>query len=225
MQEDSDRGARRRTRWVVRGLVAVVVFMVVCNLAILGAHLLLQRSVVAHADVKLPLSNFAVVDARVWRGAAPTDAGYRALADAGVTTIVDLRAEENLRVDETGLQALGLRRVHLPLRDGQAPSADLVERFLDIVSASDGPVYVHCGAGVGRTGTMAAAYLVSQDGVSGLEAMRRNLAVGPPSLEQLAFAYRLRAGSVRKPPAPLVALSRTLDAPRRLWVHVRHSYN
>jgi protein-tyrosine phosphatase len=170
------------------------------------------------------VTNFAAVDGHVWRGAAPTAAGYRALAEAGVTTVVDLRAEDDLHVDEAALGELGIRRIHLPMRDGQAPKPELVQRFLEVVGSSDGTVYVHCGAGVGRTGTMAAAYLVQRDGVSGLEAMRRNLAVGPPSLEQLAFAYRLREGSVRKPPAPLVALSRTLDAPRRFWVNVRNSY-
>lgn len=210
---------------VVKGFAAVIAFVVLANVAILAAHVLLQRSVDSTTTVeRLPLTNFAVVDGNVWRGAAPSPAGYRALADAGVTTVVDLRAEENLRIDESALSELGIKRVHLPMRDGQAPSPELVQRFLDVVQSSDGTVYVHCGAGVGRTGTMAAAYLVQADGVSGYEAMRRNLAVGPPSLEQLAFAFNLRDGSVRRPPAPLVALSRTLDAPRRFWVNVRNSY-
>ncbi|WP_406215152.1 hypothetical protein [Streptomyces canus] len=44
-------------------------------------------------------------------------------------------------------------------------------------------MFVHCGAGVGRTGTMAAAYLVKTGEQS--SAVRRNLAVGPPSIEQI----------------------------------------
>lgn len=218
----------------MKGVAGVIAFVVLCNVAIFAAHVLLSRSLqpAAHAGSvaatpaagRMPLTNFAVVDEHVWRGAAPSATGYRALADSGVTTVVDLRAEENIHVDQAALDDLGIQRVHLPMRDGQAPSPELVQRFLDVVAGSDGKVYVHCGAGVGRTGTMAAAYLVQRDGVSGLEAMRRNLAVGPPSLEQLAFAYGLRDGSVRRPPAPVVALSRTLDAPRRFWVNVRNSY-
>lgn len=224
IEEVSEVAPRRRTKLVVKGLFAVVGFVVLCNVAILAAHVLLQRSVDSTATERMPLTNFAVVDDHVWRGAAPSSTGYRALAEAGVTTVVDLRAEENLHIDHGALEELGINRVHLPMRDGQAPSPELVQRFLDVVSESDGKVYVHCGAGVGRTGTMAAAYLVQADGVSGAEAMRRNLAVGPPSLEQLAFAFGLRDDSVRRPPAPLVALSRTLDAPRRFWVNVRNSY-
>src|SRR5687768_15071146 len=112
----------------------------------------------------------------------------------------------------------------MPIGDGQAPTPAFVSRFLEIIAESEGRVYVHCGAGVGRTGTVAAAYLVQKDGASSAEALRRNLAVGPPSLEQLAFASRLRQGEISKTPAPIVAVSRVLDAPRRFWVGVRNSY-
>ena len=210
--------------WAMRLLVGAVTFLVVGNLLILASHLVLQRSTAKADAPDIPVKNFAVVDDRVWRGAAPSSAGYEALAANGVTTIIDLRAEEDIRVDEVRLRDLGLTRFHLPLRDGQAPTPALVEDFLSIVSKSDGRVYVHCGAGVGRTGTMAAAYLIKEDGISNVEALRRNLAVGPPSLEQLAFASNLRADQVRRPPAPVVALSRVLDAPRRMWVGVRNSY-
>jgi hypothetical protein len=48
--------------------------------------------------------------------------------------------------------------------------------------------------------------------------MRANLAVGPPSLEQLAFAASLDAGEpAKRPNVAIVAVSRTLDAPRRIW--------
>ncbi|HEX7166858.1 MAG TPA: dual specificity protein phosphatase family protein [Acidimicrobiales bacterium] len=208
----------------VRVLAGVVGFLVVGNLLILGAHLWLQRNASAGPDV--PINNFAVVDDRLWRGAAPQDTGYRALADNGVTTVIDLRAEDDIKVDEVKLRDMGITRFHLPQRDGQAPTPDMVERFLRIVESSPGRVYVHCGAGVGRTGTMAAAYLVEADGLSSVEAVKRNLAVGPPSLEQIAFASRLKPGSttVTKAPVPVVAISRVLDAPRRFWVGVRHSY-
>lgn len=73
------------------------------------------------------------------------------------------------------------------------------------------------GAGVGRTGAMAAGYLVRTGQATPSEALRRNLAVGPPSLEQVAFVADLDGHRVDRPPAPLVAVSRVLDAPRRLW--------
>lgn len=203
---------------LVLGFVAV---MVVGNLFILGASALAKTTTPASGievpDAVAGIRNFETVDSRLWRGGAPGADDYRALADAGVTTVVDLRAEEDLNIPEALLAELGLTRVAIPIRDGQTPTDDQVQRFLDAVEATEGTVYLHCGAGVGRTGTMAAVYRVSH-GDGGWNAMRANLAVGPPSLEQLAYAASLDAGEApKRPNVALVAVSRTLDAPRRIF--------
>jgi protein tyrosine phosphatase (PTP) superfamily phosphohydrolase (DUF442 family) len=215
------RGRRGWGRRLVRLIAGFVAVLVVGNLVILGAHAYARSNapasvVTVPADVAA-IRNFEVVDGTLWRGGAPGQADLRALAAAGVTTVVDLRAEHDLVIPEDLLAELGITRVAIPIRDGQTPTTEQVGRFLDAVDASEGAVYLHCGAGVGRTGTMAAAYRVSRGG-SGWEAMRANLAVGPPSLEQLAFAASLDAGQPATRPNPVVvAVSRTLDAPRRMW--------
>ena len=198
--------------------VFVATFLIAGNLAILGATAWARDSFPG-ADVEAPegIRKFAVVDDKVWRGAAPGREGYASLAERGVTTIVDLRAEENLHIDEAYLEGLGLRYVPIPIRDGQSPSSGEVDRFLQAVKASDGITFVHCGAGVGRTGTMAGGYLVASGQATSKEALQRNLAVGPPSLEQVAFVAELDGSGVSRPNGALVAVSRVLDAPRRLW--------
>lgn len=211
---------RAAGRTAIRLLALVVVMFLIPNLAIIGLHLLAQRQA-ATPSVSLPINNFAQVDERLWRGAAPTAAGYEALAANGVTTVIDLRAEEDLLVDENLLGRLGINRIHLPMRDGQAPTNALVSQFLGTVKDSPGRAFVHCGAGVGRTGTMSAAYLVATGQASPSEALKRNLSVGPPSLEQLAFSAGLGGDSVSRPAPLMVAISRTLDAPRRIWVNLR----
>ncbi|HEX9970210.1 MAG TPA: hypothetical protein VGB03_08730, partial [Acidimicrobiales bacterium] len=70
-------------------LGAVAAFLVLGNLAVLGASAV-AREAAPSTDVPAPegIRNFAVVDQRVWRGAAPSTAGYQALAERGVTTVV-----------------------------------------------------------------------------------------------------------------------------------------
>ena len=212
---------RRWGRTILRLIVGFVAVLVIGNGIILAAHAYARNNASTTAS-EVPadvaaIRNFEAVDDTLWRGGAPGSDDYRALAAAGVTTVVDLRAEHGLDIPDELLAELGITRVAIPIRDGQAPTPAQVQRFLDAVDASEGRVYLHCGAGVGRTGTMAAAYSVSHGG-SGWDAMRANLAVGPPSLEQLAFAASLDGGeSPKRPNAAVVAVSRTLDAPRRIW--------
>jgi protein tyrosine phosphatase (PTP) superfamily phosphohydrolase (DUF442 family) len=208
--------------WARRVIIGFLLFMVVGNLAIVVPSLVLQhltgpQAPAAAADVR-DVDNLAAVDSKVWRGAAPSSAdGYRSLAAAGVTTIVDLRAEPSLGVDAATLAAAGLRYVPLPISDGQTPTPAQIHRFQQVVAESPGTVFLHCGAGVGRTGSMAAAYLVATGQASGIEATMRNLSVGPPSLEQIAFSVRLAGDRAEHANAAVVAISRLLDAPRRLW--------
>lgn len=200
------------------GLVA---FLVLGNLAIFSA-MVWAKTTAPQQNVAAPagVTNFQVVDDTVWRGSHPKEETFRDLAKRGVTTIVDLRAEEGLDVDEKLLHRLGITRFNIPLRDGQVPTEAQVRTFLSIVDHAEGKVYVHCMAGVGRTGAMVAAYLVATGQEDPAGALRRNLSVGPPSLEQLAFVADLTATDADRPNAVVTGLSRVLDAPRRIWSNI-----
>lgn len=204
-------------RALVLSVAAFATFLVAGNLVILGASLWARQEAPEPVLALQAVGKGRIVDSRVWRGAAPDTAGYRELAAAGVRTIIDLRAESGIDVSEHELAALGLDLVRMPIRDGQTPTPAQVDTFLQAVSASDGLTFVHCGAGVGRTGAMVAAYRVASGEATGVEAARRNLSVGPPSLEQIVFAMSLEPGEREQPNPVVVAVSRALDAPRRLW--------
>jgi protein-tyrosine phosphatase len=209
----------------MRLLAGFVAFLVLGNLGIFVAMLVAKAAApdtpAVPAVVAATINNAEIVDDHLWRGGAPADSGYAALAGQGVTTVIDLRAEDDVVIDEGLLSSLGIERIAMPIRDGQVPSPALVAQFLAAVDSSEGRVFVHCGAGVGRTGALVAAYLVEEHGSTGLGAMRANLEVGPPSFEQLAFAAGLEQGEAVERPNPLLTgLSRVLDAPRRIWKQV-----
>ena len=200
------------------GLVA---FLVLGNLAIFSA-MVWAKTTAPEQSVPAPagVMNFQVVDEKVWRGSHPKDDTFEELAARGVTTVVDLRAEEWVEEDERRLRRLGITRFNIPLRDGQVPTEAQVQSFLEIIEHARGKVYVHCMAGVGRTGAMVAAYLVATGQEDPAGALRRNLSVGPPSLEQLAFVAELSPEDAGRPNALVTGLSRVLDAPRRIWSNI-----
>lgn len=99
---------------------------------------------------------------------------------SGIEVVVSLRSWEPLEAAYTVLQ---LEFHHIPIDDFETPTGDDVRRFVDIVTRNHGrKVLVHCKAGRGRSGTLAALYLKSR-GMDGPEAMRVVRDVRPGAIE------------------------------------------
>lgn len=117
------------------------------------------------ASSAIDIKNFGVVDGRIYRGAQPKGDDYVALAELGITTVVDLRADA--KKDSRRLaEAAGLRYVNIPMKgSGGTPTDDDAKRFLETVDGpSAGAVYVHCAGGRHRTGSMIAVYRMAHQG-------------------------------------------------------------
>lgn len=89
----------------------------------------------------------------------------RALLDAGVRCVIDLRTPAEPPGCRVLLEKLCEDAVWIgfPILDGGAPSAPSMQAILDAIDASlarDRPVYVHCQGGRGRTGTVVACYWI-----------------------------------------------------------------
>jgi len=206
----------RAARRLLLGYLGTVVFSSAC-VAVASAVVRRLRPSPASSELAA-VHELRRVGDRMWAGAQPDPDGYRDLAALGVDTVVDLRAgtpDDPIEDDDEALLArLGMTRLWFPVPDGHTPSPRVILRVLHDTQGR--AAFVHCGAGVGRTGAVHAAAVWWQGGDFGI---CDALAIGPSSLEQLWFVGRGRIDHV---PVAVLLVSRAIDAPRRCWNRLRN---
>lgn len=144
------------------------------SIATIGAPTLLDTTGMFQA-------RYAKVGDDMFIGGQPTEKALRELKAQGVTTVINLRApEEMARIgfDEAKLVAeLGMKYVYIPMRGTtEFPySPDGLKKFSDAMAAADGKVLLHCTV-AWRASHMWGAYLIQQ-GVPAAEALTHTRAI------------------------------------------------
>ena len=106
----------------------------------------------------IKIKNFGQMDERFYRGAQPKENDYKALAQIGIKTIIDLR-EDPEEYSKSTVESLGMTYVNIPMIAKKYPTSEATETFLKTVNdPSTGKFYVHCAGGRHRTGAMGAVY-------------------------------------------------------------------
>lgn len=119
------------------------------------------------------LENFARVNPNLYRGAQPTDDGFKQLKSMGVKTVICLRSNHSTKKE---CEAAGMVSVEMPLKadlESVPPTDAEIRKFFDVVlDPNRQPCYFHCAFGKDRTGTMAAIYRMEMDGWTPDEALQ-----------------------------------------------------
>jgi protein tyrosine/serine phosphatase len=112
----------------------------------------------------ISIANFGQMNDHLYRGAQPSQSDYKALADMGIKTVIDLRNDYESYA-KSSAEAAGLKYVNIPMNGVSSPSDEDVAKFLQVVNdPASGKVYFHCKAGIHRAGTMGAVYRINHDG-------------------------------------------------------------
>src|SRR5215218_8673653 len=133
-------------------------------IAVFSFTIFTQAQTSPSAFPSIKVNNFGQMDENYYRGAQPLPDDYASLAALGIKTIVDLR-DDPTDYERSAAEAVGLKYVNIPMSGWKSPKDADINTFLKLANdPSTGPMFVHCKAGIHRTGVAGAVYRFTKYG-------------------------------------------------------------
>jgi tyrosine-protein phosphatase SIW14 len=99
----------------------------------------------------------------LYRGGQPTAQGFQFLKEAGIKSIINLRAEDNSEMEL--VEKLGMHYIQIPVDEvrpwSEIPPGAIAKYFELINNPANYPIFFHCRRGADRTGAFAAFYRIA----------------------------------------------------------------
>ena len=152
----------------------------------------LERVKLLHFLSQYPVRPYTYpIDERLSRGSRPSPAKLVTLAGQSYTATINLCAEmdggDAPQIGKAGLTS-SLKTHWIPITDGTPPEVNQVIEFLRLLAEPGASrTYLHCEAGIGRTGVMTACYRMAVMGWSPQDAQLEAVNFGCAAPDQLGF--------------------------------------
>lgn len=134
----------------------------------------------------------------LYTGGLPDERALREFAGLGVTTVIDLRRDEERAANGTQLPAttLRMRYIALPIADANDLTSDNAKRLKQAIDESEGRVLLHCASG-NRVGALLALMVYHEERASPEQAIAFGVDAGLGGLSPEVDA-RLRAAEASR---------------------------
>jgi protein tyrosine/serine phosphatase len=161
--------------------------------------------------------NAGKVTEQLYRGAQPRIPSLAQLKELGITTIVDLRAEDPWMRDQERKEAerLGIHFLSIPVGGWSNPTNDQIAQFLSLFGGHpDERVFVHCHFGEDRAGVFVASYRMAVQKWTAEQALREMYYFGFNGLWHRDMISFIRNFPARLTSVPaLAAVSGSVSSP------------